>query len=148
MKIEWIYILIIVFFTTCLEEDISEKIEIGMFAKVGADSFATKNASFSFTFGNILRIEGVTDDSIRIIMELDSADQEGLYLFSNTAEYEGIYMDSLKNVFSTKLTGAGMVRIIKMTQTTVEGNFEFTARNLSLGNKTVSVGEFSLAREN
>ena len=148
MKYQWFLILLICLATSCLEEDISEKIPIGMFANVSADSFATENASFTFTFGNVLRIEGVTDDSLRIILELDSADQPGTYNLSNTARYEAVFMDSLKRVYSSKFTGIGMVEIEEITQTTVEGTFEFTGRNINFGNRNVSQGTFSVAREN
>jgi uncharacterized protein (DUF1330 family) len=117
---------------SCVREDIAERIEIGMYANVAADSFATENAKFSFTFGNVLKVEGATNDSLKIILELDSADQPGIYDLSNTAKYEGIFIDSLKRVFSTKFTGSGSVEIERITQTTVEGTFEFTARNLNL----------------
>ena len=129
-----------------MREDISKRIEVGMFANVGADSFATQSAGFAFTFGNVLRIEGVTNDSMRIILELDSADQPGVYDLSNTAVYEGIFIDSMRNVYSSKFTGIGSVEITKLTQTTAEGTFMFTGRNLNRGNINVSEGSFSVAR--
>ena len=148
MKLQSVVFILLVFFTCCIEEDISEKIEIGMYANVGADSFATENASFTYTFGNVLRIEGITSDSLRIILELDSADQPGIYDLGNTVEYEAIYQDSLKNDFSSRFTGTGMVEITELTQTTVEGSFEFTGRSLTFGNRAVSNGVFSVARDN
>jgi len=148
MKLQSVIILLILFLTCCVEEDISEKIEIGMYANVASDSFATENGSFTFTFGNVLRIEGVTDDSLRIILELDSADQPGIYQLSNTVEYEAIFVDSLKNDFSSRFTGVGTVELTTITQTTVEGSFEFTGRSLTKGNRAVSNGVFSVARKN
>ena len=146
MKPIQIILFLLILSTACVREDISKKIDIGMYANVGADSFATENAGFGFTFGNVLRIEGVTDDSLRIVLELDSADQEGIYDLSNTAEYEGLFIDSTKNVYSSKFTGIGSVEITRLTQTTVEGTFMFTGRNLNRGNINVSQGSFSVAR--
>ena len=121
MKPLQIILFSLILFSACVTEDISKRIPIGMIANAGADSFATENAGFSFTFGNVLRIEGVTDDSLRIILELDSADQPGIYDLSNTALYEGIFIDSMKNVYSSKFTGVGSVEITRLTQTTAEG---------------------------
>ena len=147
MKSKLMVLLILLLAIACEQVDIAKRIDIFMNAKIGEGEFSTEDGFFTFTFGNILRIEAATPDSLWIIMELDSADQVGIYDFSNTAKYEAFYVDSLKNSFSTKLTGLGTLEITRLTQTTVEGTFEFTARNLTLGNRIVSEGEFSLARK-